>query len=138
MDQMIEFATNHWELFAALIATLGLLLFTESRKGGTALSTHAAVKLINKEDAAVVDIRAKKDFKSGHITDSVNIPLADLQRRVGELEKFRNKPIIIVCNLGQTASAAVKLLNNEKFENVTRLSGGITEWKGQNLPVVKK
>jgi len=137
MEQLIEFATNHWELFAALIATLALLVFSESKKGGTSLSTHAAVQLINKENAAVVDIRLKKDFKTGHITNSINIPYADLDRRIGELEKYRNRPIIIVCNLGQTASGAVKKLNDAAFANVARLSGGITEWKTQNLPVHK-
>ncbi len=137
MDQLIEFATNHWELFAALLATLALLLFTESKKGGTSLSTHAAVQMINKENAAIVDIRLKKDFKTGHITDSINIPYADMDRRIGELEKYRNRPIIIVCNLGQTASGAVKKLHDAKFETVSRLSGGITEWKTQNLPLHK-
>lgn len=137
MDQLIEFATNHWELFAALLATLALLLFTESRKGGSSLSTHAAVQMINKENAAVVDIRLKKEFKTGHITNSINIPYPDMDRRIGELEKYRNRPIIIVCNLGQTASGAVKKLHDAKFANVVRLSGGITEWKGQNLPLHK-
>jgi rhodanese-related sulfurtransferase len=137
MEQLIEFATNHWQMVAALVATLALLLFTESRKGGTSISTHAAVQLINKEGAAVVDIRLKKEFKTGHITNATNIPYADMDRRIGELEKHRDSPIIIVCNLGQTASGAVKKLNEAKFDNVVRLSGGITEWKAQNLPVVK-
>ncbi|MFT5720367.1 MAG: rhodanese-related sulfurtransferase [Motiliproteus sp.] len=137
MEQMIEFATNHWELFAALGATLALLLFNESKKGGSALSTHGAVQLINRENAAVVDIRLKKDFKTGHITGAINIPYADMDRRIGELEKYRKRPIIIVCNLGQTASGAVKKLHDADFANVHRLSGGISEWKGQNLPVHK-
>ena len=137
MEQLIEFATNNWPLVAALLATLALLFFTETRKGGKSLSTHAVVALINQEDATVVDIRAKKDFKTGHITNSVNIPYADIDRRVGELEPHKSKPVIIVCNLGQTASGAVKKLTEAGFSNVQRLSGGITEWKAQNLPVVK-
>ncbi|MEH6471371.1 MAG: rhodanese-like domain-containing protein [Halopseudomonas sp.] len=137
MEQLIEFATNHWELVAALVATLALLLFTESRKGGAAISTHEAVQLINKDSAAVVDIRLKKEYKTGHITNAINIPYPDMDRRIGELEKHRSKPIIIVCNLGQTASGAVKKLNEANFDNVVRLKGGITEWKGQHLPVVK-
>ncbi|MEH6649554.1 MAG: rhodanese-like domain-containing protein [Motiliproteus sp.] len=137
MEQLIEFATNHWQLVAALAATLALLAFTESRKGGSSISTHTAVKLINKENAAVIDIRKKKEFSTGHITNAINIPYADMDSRLGELEKHRNKPVIIVCNLGQTASGAVKKLTEAKFENVVRLSGGIAEWKTQNLPVVK-
>lgn len=137
MEQLIEFATNHWQLVAALVATLALLVFTESRKGGASISTHVAVKLINKENATVIDIRQKKEFSTGHITNAINIPYADMDRRLGEIEKHRNKPVIIVCNLGQTASGAVKKLTEANFENVVRLSGGIAEWKTQNLPVVK-
>ncbi len=137
MEQLIEFATNHWQMVAALVATLALLLFSESRKGGTSLSTHAAVQRINKEGATIVDIRQKKEFKTGHITNAINIPYADMDRRIGELEKHRSKPIIIVCNLGQTASGAVKKLNEANFDNVVRLSGGVAEWKAQNLPLVK-
>lgn len=137
MEQLIEFATNHWQMVAALVATLALLVFTESRKGGASISTHVAVKMINKENAAVIDIRQKKEFSTGHITNAINIPYADMDRRLGELEKHRNKPVIIVCNLGQTASGAVKKLTEANFENVVRLAGGIAEWKNQKLPVVK-
>lgn len=138
MDQMIEFATNHWPLFLALVATLALLIYTESRKGGTSLSTHDATRLINKEDAVVLDIRAKKEFKTGHIVGAVNIPYPEMDDRIGELNKHKSKPVIVVCNLGQTASGAVKKLTDAQFENVQRLRGGMAEWKAQNLPLVKR
>ncbi|WP_207060836.1 rhodanese-like domain-containing protein [Motiliproteus sp. SC1-56] len=138
MDQLLEFASNHWYLVLALLATLAMLIFTESRKGGKSLSTHDATRLINKEDAVVLDIRQKKEFQTGHIVSAINIPYADLDKRIGELNKHKSKPVIVVCNLGQTASGAVKKLNDAQFENVQRLRGGMTEWKAQNLPVVRK
>ena len=138
MDQFIEFATNHWELFLALLVTLVALFFTESRKGGKSISTHIATKMINKDEAVVVDIRDQKEFKTGHIMASVNVPHKDFDKRLVELNKHKGKPIIVVCNLGQVSSMATKKLKEAGFEDVVRLQGGITEWRAQNLPLVKK
>ncbi len=138
MEQLIEFATNHWELFLALVVTLALLAITESRKAGKSVSTQQATRLINRDDAILLDIRAKKDFKGGHILNSINIPYADLDKRLSELDKYKARPVIVVCNLGQTSSGASKTLKQQGFENVLRLSGGITEWKAQNLPIETK
>lgn len=138
MDRFIEFAVNHWELFAALAVTLILLAISEARKGGPKLSPQAATRLINRENAMVLDIRPKKEFQSGHITGALNIPLAELDKRIGELEKYRQRPLIVVCNLGHSTAAAVRKLQQAGFDQAYKLSGGITEWKAQSLPVVKK
>ncbi|RVU29205.1 MULTISPECIES: rhodanese-like domain-containing protein [Neptunomonas] len=138
MEQFIEFATNHFMLIAAWVLTLALLLWNESQKAGKSVSPAIATQLINKQDAVIVDVRTKKEWDTGHITASKHIPLADLQRRVSELEKFKARPVVVVCNIGQTAGSATKMLKAAGFENVMRLQGGITEWKGQNLPIVKK
>lgn len=138
MEQLIEFGTNHWELVLTLIAAMLLLAFTENRKGGEAVSIHDATRMINKEEALVLDIRPKKDFKTGHILDSLNIPYTDLDGRMSELDAYKDKPVIVVCNLGQTATAITKKLAKANFTKVVKLKGGITEWKAEKLPVVKK
>ncbi len=84
-----------------------------------------------------MDIRDKKDFKAGHIVDSLNIGNAQLNSRLTELEKHKNTPIIVVCKTGQTASAASKTLKDNGFTDVYRLSGGIMDWSANNLPLVK-
>ncbi|MCW8884812.1 MAG: rhodanese-like domain-containing protein, partial [Motiliproteus sp.] len=96
MDQFIEFATNHWELFLALIVTLAALFFNETRKGGKSISTHIATNMINKEEAVVVDIRDQKEFKTGHLMASVNVPHKEFDKRLVELNKYKEKPIIVV------------------------------------------
>lgn len=137
MEQLIEFIGNNTLLVSAWGLTVALFLYSEKLKGGKAVSPAEATALMNKENAVVVDIRAKKDWDTGSITGAIHIPYAELSKRSSELKKHQQKTIIVVCNLGQTAGAAVKALKAEGFENVVRLSGGITEWKGQNLPVVK-
>jgi len=93
--------------------------------------------MINKQDAVLVDVRPNKEWDTGHITGSIHIPLADFATRITELNKYKSRPIIVICNLGQTASGAAKQLTAAEFENVVRLQGGITEWKAQSLPIVK-
>ncbi len=84
-----------------------------------------------------MDIRQRKEWDSGHIAGAHHIPFAELDRRLNELEKFRDRPIIVVCNLGQIAGSAVKKLKAAGYDQVVRLSGGMTEWKAQNMPIVK-
>lgn len=137
MEQLIEFLSNNILLVAAWIMTLATLIFTEQRKGGKAVSTHEATRMINKEGAVVLDIRPKKEYSTGHITDAIHIPVTELDNRMTEINKHKEKPVIVVCNLGQTAGAASKKLMAAGFSNVVKLSGGMTEWKAQSLPVLK-
>ncbi len=137
MDRLIEFVSQHYYLAAAWALTLVMLLWNESRKSGKSVSTSEATTLINKEDAVVLDIRTKKEWETGRITGAIHLPLADLDRRLSELDKYKDKPIIVVCNIGQSAGAATRKLQAAGFSKAVRLSGGMTEWRGQNLPVVK-
>ncbi len=138
MEQFIEFATNHWVLVGVLTALFGMLSWDGSVKAGPKVGTHEATRLINQENALVLDIREKKDFKEGHLVDSVNIPNASINNRLSELEKHKASPVIVVCKTGQTSSSAAKILKDNGFAEVYRLGGGIMEWSGNNLPLVKK
>jgi len=138
MEQFIEFATNHWILVGLLAGCFALLAWDGSEKAGPKVGTHEATRLINQENALVLDIRDKKDFQGGHLVDSMNIPNAQINNRLGELEKYKASPVIVVCKAGQTASSAAKILKENGFTEVYRLGGGIMEWSGNNLPLVKK
>lgn len=138
MEHLIEFATNNFMLIAAWLLTLLMLMWSEGQKAGKSVSPAVATQLMNKQDAVLIDVRTKKEWDTGHITGSRHIPLADFTRRINEIEKFKTRPVVVVCNLGQTAGSASKQLKAAGFENVVRLQGGITEWKSQNLPIVKK
>jgi len=137
MEQLIDFIGNNPFLVAAFGLTLAMLFWTESQKGGKSVSTAIATQMINKEDAVLLDIRTKKEWETGHIANAKHIPLADLEHRITELQKYKSRPVIVVCNLGQSAGSACKKLMGLGFENVVRMQGGITEWKNQSLPLIK-
>jgi rhodanese-related sulfurtransferase len=138
MDRLFEFVVNHYILVSVFVALLLALLVLESRRGGAKISAQGAVSLINKDEAVVVDIRDRKEFGEGRITGSVNIPLSGIKSRANELNKHKDKQIIVVDKMGQHSAMAVKQLKEQGFDNVVRLNGGIADWKASNLPLVKK
>ncbi|NMT62171.1 rhodanese-like domain-containing protein [Marinobacter orientalis] len=138
MERVFEFAVNHYILVSLFVAFLLAILVLESRRGGAKISAQGAVNLINRDEAVVVDIRDRKEFNEGRITGAINIPLNSIKSRASELKKFKDKQIIVADKMGQHSAMAVKQLKAEGYNNVVRLNGGIADWKGSNLPLVKK
>ena len=136
LDLVFQFLGQQWILVAALATTLTMLVLHESRKAGPALSINEAVQLINNDGGVFLDIRDTADFARGHITDAVHIPAAALAKRGNELEKYRDKPVVVVCKMGQSAGPATKSLRAQGFIRAQKLSGGMMEWDAQKLPVV--
>lgn len=138
MAQFIEFVGNHIVLAAAWLLAATGIVFYHQRTGSKAVSPQGAVALINRSDAIVLDLRDKKEFDAGHIVDSFNIPYGKLAQRLSELDKYKQKPVIVVCKLGQQSGMAAKQVQDAGFADVHKLAGGISEWRAQSLPLVNK
>lgn len=138
MERLFEFVVNHYILVSLFVALLAAIIVLEGRRGGRKVTAQEAVGLINRDEAVVVDIRERKDFNDGRITGSLHIPLNAIKDRAGELKKHQGKQIIVVDKMGQHSAMAVKQLMAEGYTNVVRLNGGIADWRGSNLPLVKK
>ena len=106
MDQLFEFIGNHPYLVGAFVVLLVLFIRNETQRGGSSVSAQQLVGLVNREGAVVLDLRDQKEYEAGHIVDSVNIPYASLESRVSELEKYKDKPIVLACKMGQHAGSA--------------------------------
>ena len=91
----MEFLIKNWALVAVAAVSGGMLLWPLLRRGagGPWLSTLEATQLINRSDALVVDLRSAEDYARGHVLGAKSIPLADLERRAGELDKLKMKPL---------------------------------------------
>lgn len=137
MDQLLNFVTGHPYLVGAFVVLFALFVRNEMSRGGSTITAARLVHLVNHEGGIVLDVRDKAEFEQGHIVDAINIPHANLDTRLDELRKYQDKPIIIACKMGQHSGTAGTVLRKAGFENVSRLRGGITEWRGQSLPVVK-
>lgn len=137
LQHLTEFVSTHYWLTLAFLTVLVLLIITEGRKSGVAVSTQQATALINRENALVVDVRPKKDYAAGHIVDSINIPQDSFTTRMGELDKHQSRPIILACANGQHAGPCSKQLKTAGYTQVSRLANGINGWRSDNLPLVK-
>jgi rhodanese-related sulfurtransferase len=136
ITDFIAFATQQWPFMLLLLVLVAVLAFMESKKGGQVLSVYEATRMVNSGDAVFLDVRENKDFKNGHIVDALNIPHTKLLNRIDELKKQKGKTIIVVDKMGQHAGASGKVLK-ENDHTANRMRGGMSEWSGQNLPVVK-
>jgi rhodanese-related sulfurtransferase len=140
MDKFLEFAGNNTLLVLALMISFFVLVFTELRRkasGLVAIDPTAAVSLINNnDDAVVIDLRNAESFARGHIVNAKNVPLDELDARKDVVAKFKNKPVVAVCDSGGSSNKAVASLRQSGFENIYGLKGGMVAWGQAGLPVV--
>ncbi|MFA4968998.1 MAG: rhodanese-like domain-containing protein [Sulfuritalea sp.] len=127
-------------IWVGLAAVSGGMLLWPMISGGGAqnLSPAEATLLMNREDALVLDVRESGEWSTGHIPGARHITLAQLEKRMSEIEKFKDRPIIICCASGNRSSSACGQLKRGGFEKVFNLSGGISAWLGANLPLTTK
>jgi rhodanese-related sulfurtransferase len=128
-------------LWVGLAAASGAWLLVElirQQRDKSLLSPLEATLLINREDAIVVDVRDQGEFDQGHLPNARHFPLADLERRVTELEKFRDRPLIFYCASGTRTVKAIAALKKAGFEKLYNLRGGLYEWEKAGQPTTRK
>jgi len=139
LERLIEFAGNNPLLFAGFFGVLGLIIFTEYTRifsGLKALSPFAATRLLNDGDALIIDVRNEKDFKSGHVLNARHVPLSSMDKYLHELEKHKDKDVVVYCDNGMLAQRAGSRLRKNGFTRLHTIAGGLKEWEKANLPVV--
>lgn len=136
----MEFIQNNLLLVIAAVAS-GLMLlwsfFGNRVSGINAVNTFEATRLMN-EDALMLDVREDNEWAVGHIPNARHIRLGELANRLGELDKFKDKPIVVYCRSGHRSARACALLKKAGFANPSNLAGGIMAWEQANLPITRK
>ncbi|EJN38569.1 Rhodanese-related sulfurtransferase [Pseudomonas sp. GM84] len=133
---LIQFATDHYILVAIFVVLLVALLVNEISRGGKSLSNGQLTALVNADKGLVIDIRPSKDYSAGHIVGAVSIPQDKLANRMAELDKHKEKTLIIVDAMGQQSGMVCRDLLKAGY-TAAKLSGGVSSWKADNLPLVK-
>ena len=141
LEKLPEFVGNHPILSIAFVGIVAALVYTEfsrlTRKWKE-ISTAEATRLINRENAVVLDVSSLKDYQQGHIVNAIHIPASQASAEHGALKKVEGKPIIVVCPSGVYSSQACKkLLQTGLQQPLYALRGGMTSWRNDQLPVVK-
>lgn len=133
----MKFIIDNIFLIALALLSGGALVWHTLQRSGAKVSSLQATQLINREKAVILDVRSAEEFATGHIREAKNIPLKELTGRVGELDKSKNRPVVIVCAKGLQSNKAASQLTKAGFPQAYPLVGGIAEWQSQNLPLVK-
>jgi rhodanese-related sulfurtransferase len=130
---------NIWMVVTALLSGLMLLwsIFGNRMRGVKDVDVAEALQLINHKNALVLDVREDAEYKAGHLLNAKWIPLGKLGDRIGELERYREQNIVVVCRSGQRSASACALLGKQGFAQAYNLEGGVMGWQKSNLPLEK-
>ena len=133
----MKFFIDNIFIIAVVVLSGGALLWPLLTQRGKRATPQDVTMLINRSKATIVDVRDAKEFAEGHLLEAKNIPLAELDKRIGELDKFKSKSVVLVCKTGARASSAAAKLAKAGFADVVNLDGGIAAWQKAGLPLVK-
>lgn len=116
------------------------MVFAPFGRGYGKLSPREAAGILARDSGIVVlDVRRPDEFAgaTGHLGKALLIPVEDLGERIGELDPFRDRTILVYCRTGHRSSIASGLLSKKGFR-VFNLEGGIVKWNKESFPVVKE
>lgn len=135
----MKFVMNNIFLIAIAVVSGAMLIWPLLRRGagGPSVNTLEATQLINRQDALVLDVREQAEFAQAHILNSRGLPLSQFEARIGDLEKYKDKPVIVYCASGNRSNAAASMLRKRGFSSVFNLNGGFVAWQQAGLPVQK-
>jgi rhodanese-related sulfurtransferase len=136
----MQFLANNWMLVLIMFMSGALLLFPLIQRRSSGMSEVGNVRLthlINREDAAVLDIREAREMSGSKIVGAVHIPYSQLKDRIGEIKADKSKPLVVYCARGQRALMAGGTLKAAGFTQLFNLNGGFKAWAEAGLPVDK-
>lgn len=140
MEEYTRFIQENLLIVGGLLVVVFLIIKTElsrvTRKYKQ-LNINEAVQLMNRDETVVVDVREAKEVSQGGLNGAKHIPLGSLASRMSELNKYKDKPVLVYCRSGNRSSHACEQLTKNGFEDVSNLSGGIMAWESANLPMAK-
>ena len=135
---MGEFLLNNIALVGLFLASGALLLWPEISRfvgGANSIGTLEATRLMNQPGALVLDVREDTEYTSGHLPRARHIPLGQLGKRLDEIARFKEKPVVVTCRSGARSGSACRTLRNAGFTQVYNLKGGVPAWEQASLPV---
>lgn len=139
MQQLLEYATRHQPLalFAVAAATaVAMYELRERARGVGAVGAQDVVRLMN-QGALLLDVRSAEDFAAGHIRGARSMPAEQLASGADSLKRYKDKPVVVYCEQGSSASGAMRELAQLGFSQVVNLRGGLRAWRAEHLPVAR-
>ncbi|MBI4357328.1 MAG: rhodanese-like domain-containing protein [Gammaproteobacteria bacterium] len=141
MEQFFDFIAHHPILFLLFSGLLFVFVLNEWRQwtpGIQKLAPLFAVQLINQKDVLILDLRSQAEFEKGSLIHTEHLSLQNLERELARLTRNKEKPILLITDMGQSLKEATQLLKKAGQTELYTISGGLEAWQNAQLPLVKK
>ncbi|QCI17470.1 rhodanese-like domain-containing protein [Buchnera aphidicola (Acyrthosiphon lactucae)] len=142
MQDIVFFISEHIILITIWFFCLVLAIFFIIKNiflKSKIISNFQAIKLINQNNAIIIDTRSPKFFEEGHIINSINIPLKDVfLGKIKEMQVDKFSPIILILNETYKDNKCIKEFFKHGFKHVYILKNGVYYWKADHLPLITK
>ncbi len=126
-------------LALALLAIVAFIprIINRLRRGPMIDINTLKQRLDNNEELLILDVRTAEDYsgEQGHIAGSTLLPVEELEQRIEELQKYREKPVITICRTDRKSAKAAQILTQKGFTDVYVAKMGMTDWNKQGYPV---
>ena len=131
----MDFLIDNWLLILVALSSGAMLAWPRLQGGSKGVTPGAAVQLINREKAVVIDVCEPEEYVKEHVAGAKNVPLGEFEAKLPSAAKNKARPLIIVCASGTRSSRAVGMARKLGYEDVRTLAGGLKSWRDANLPV---
>ena len=101
----------------------------------TELDAREAAQLIRSANPLILDVRTPGEYYDGHIEHAKLIPLHQLEQRLGEIDDYKDRDLLVYCRSGNRSTVAAEILIRDGFKRLYHLRPGIRGWRQANLPV---
>lgn len=97
------------------------------------IDVQTAAALQERDDVLLIDVREQWEYDEGHIPGITHIPMNEIPNRLSEIPT--DKTVVLTCRSGNRSGQVTDYLQQQGFDNVHNMSGGIVAWQGAGLPV---
>lgn len=140
LADLLAFAGRHPILSTLFVVLTVAVLASELKRllgGRQSISAAELTRLINQDQAVVIDISPQADFEKGHIAGSKHVAASEIGPQHKLLAGKQDANVVLVCRSGITATGAAARLRKAGFDKATTLDGGIAAWRSASLPLVR-
>ena len=96
----------------------------------------AARKALQNASAVVIDIREPSEHATGIAQGVRLLPMSQLSKRIGEVPKTSEQPVLLICNTQNRSARVAEQLRAAGYTNISYVNGGMSQWARLNWPMV--
>jgi len=119
-----------------ILGITGVCAWAGQDEQASEISAQTLFARLGRVDAPVViDVRSVLEYRAGHVPGAINVPHTEMKERLGELQGFRDRDIVLYCKSGRRAAIAEGILRDAGYHRLLHLRGDMDGWNGSGLPV---